>query len=177
MSRMNRGQMIDQALQRVGNNSNSLKWQARTRLNRILHDLHQGWDWPFLWTILLFDITPSGAVQFPNDTTFVKPEDNEAVVILSAYGQAMRQIVYEVDHQTLNRRIVETSGTVPRVWTMDYAQMIGIFWPRPTERCGAQMRYKFLPPDIAVDPVNDPNGAIYDASIPAFPWDSFLIDN
>lgn len=178
MSRMNRGQMIDQALQRVGNNSQSLKWQARIRLNRVLHDLHQGWDWPFLWGQLVVTLPANGVMQLPNDTTFIKPEDDQALMVLQYQGQAVRRVVQEVDHRTFvqHRGVDSGNGGIPQVWTLDYALMVGYLWPHPREAAQGAIRYKFLPPDIAVDPVNDPQGAIYDQNIPSFPWDSFLID-
>ena len=178
MSRMNRGQLIDQALQRVGNNSPSLKIQARIRLNRVLQDLHQGWDWPFLWTTAPVVLQRNGVVLLPVD--FVKPEDDQSLMVLAYQGQAMRRAVQEIDHRTYeaHRGVHHAgSGGIPQVWTIDYATMTGRIWPYPLENTQGALRYKFLPRDVPVDQVIDPQYALYDTDIPSFPWDSFLIDS
>jgi len=173
--------MIAQALQRVGNNSVSLTFQARIRLNRILQDLHQGWDWPFLWTTATLQITTGGVVAMPAD--FLKAEDDQALTIISAGGQTMRRPVQEVEHKVFEQRATDLGGTIPAVWTIDYKRVFGLVtgrvWPRPTSGATATLRYKYLPPDMPVgSPTNpnDPATVAYDADIPSFPWDSFLID-
>jgi hypothetical protein len=175
MSRSNRGQMIDQALQRVGNNSPSLKIQARIRLNRVLQDLHQGWDWPFLWTSASLLLPANGVIILPTD--FVKPEDDQSLLVTQYRGQAMRRPVQEIDHRTFeqHRGVDSGSGGCPQVWTLDYTTMTGQLWPRPAENAQGSLRYKFLPPDVLVDTTSN-NFTAYDTDIPSFPWDSFLTD-
>jgi len=179
MSRMTRGQLIDQALQRVGNNSVSLKWQARVRLNRILQDLHRGWDWPFLWTVAPISISSAGTLDLTTlPLEFVKPEDDQSLMVLTVAGNPVRRPMQEVDHKTfamLRTGFIEVaSGTVPRVWTIDYTTNTGRTWPAAPAAC--ELRYKYLPADVAVDPIEDQNGELYDADTPTFPWDAFLTD-
>jgi len=139
---MTRGEMIAQALQRAGNNSVSLTFQARIRLNRILQDLHQGWDWPFLWTTATLQITTDGTVAMPAD--FLKAEDDQALMITVANGQTMRRPVQEVEHKIFEQRAVDMGGgTIPRVWTIDYKRVFGLVtgrvWPRPTNGATATL--------------------------------------
>jgi hypothetical protein len=188
--RSTRGQIIDQALQRVGNTTSTLIVQARIRLNRILQELYQGADWPFLW----FEdanvaVRTDGLVLVP-DPNFLKPEDTESLVIVSAGGQPMRHVVHEVDHRAFSRYAARPwaasqagptsspTATVPTIWTVDYGGTeesgwlpSGRAWPAPREQCQATLRYKWLPLDV---PVSD--AAAYDADIPAFPWDLVLTD-
>jgi len=167
--RSSRGTIMEQALQRVGNTSKTMFDQARIRLNRILHDLHQGWDWPFLWTTITLPLAADGTVTLPAD--FVKAEDDQSLVVLSANGQPMRRVVQEVDHRTFAAltQSGDVAGTIPRIWTIDYATMTGRAWPR--NAASVELRYKFLPPDM---PTTDT--IAYDADIPSFPWDTFLMD-
>src|SRR4030095_3942797 len=93
---MTRREIIDQALQRAGNNTDSLRKQARIRLNRILQDLYLQWDWPFLWQTAAISLPP--AATFPLPTGFVKPEDDHALTVDSAAGVAYGVPLQEVDH-------------------------------------------------------------------------------
>src|SRR5215472_18644979 len=99
--RSTRGDIIDQALQRVGNTTATLKQAARFRLNRILQELYQGFDWPFLFTKVPTQILPNGVVTLPQD--FVKPEDDQALFIEQTQGVAMPGPVQEVDHRAFER--------------------------------------------------------------------------
>ena len=166
--RQTRGEIINQAMQLVGNNSTTMLAQARIKLNRILQDLYQQWDWPFLWLSTQLSILPNGVIVLPAD--FVKPEDDRSLVVVQANGQAMRRIVQEVDHRTFDSRLLEVSGLIPQIWTIDYVVPVGKAWPLPDGGTAiATFRYKFLPPDVS------PTDTIaYDADIPTFPWDSFL---
>jgi hypothetical protein len=164
--RSTRGSIIDQALQRVGNTTATLKQAARFRLNRILQDLHLGADWPFLWTIAPVDLMPAGTITLPDD--FVKPEDTESLVIETAGAWG---VIHEVDHRTFYARDVTQTSTRPLMWTIDYTGPVGRLWPRPLERSSGSLRYKFLPPDMSLA-----EAAVYDADIPVFPWDTLLTD-
>lgn len=169
--RSTRGSIIDQALQRVGNTTVTLVAAARFRLNRILQELQQGADWPFLWQTATLTIDTNGAVSaFP--AGFLKPEDDVSLQITTAGGQPHAAVVVEVDHRhfALNA-IGEGQSTVPRFWTIDYAIPAGKAWPRPRDGCVASFRYKFLPPDF---PLTDP--VAYDADTPLFPYDTLLSD-
>lgn len=175
MASTNRGQMIDQALQRVGNNSSSLKVQARYRLNRILQELHLGYDWPFLWATGDVTILPSGLVVMP--PLFAKPEDDQSLSYTTISHS--RIVMQEVDHRTFDARQTATIPFGhPRLWTLDYTRIFGLVtgrvWPRPDSPLPAQMRHKFIPLDQPVS--GQATDAAYDEDIPAFPWDTFLSD-
>ena len=174
--RQSRGQIIDQALQRVGNTTASLVAQARIRLNRILQDLHQQWDWPHLWTTVPIEITPGGFCALPLD--FLKPEDRESLLITSVGGDAAGRVVLEVDHKTFWQRSgasVQTSASIPVLWTIEYARTFNVpsgrFWPRPQDSCTGILRCKLLPPDYPVTPES-----AYDNDIPPFPFDNLISD-
>lgn len=173
--RSTRGEILTQALQRVGNNTSSLKQQARIRLNRILQELQQGWDWPYLWTTSPLPILTNGTVPLP--TNFLKAEDDQSLQIVTAGGMPFQAVVTEVDHRTfaLNSVTVDASATFPRFWTIDYATPVGRAWPRPRDTCQATLRCKLLPPDFPTTTVPD-NSSDYDADIPLFPWDTLLVD-
>lgn len=171
--RSTRGDIIDQALQRVGNTTATLKNAARFRLNRILQELYQGFDWPFLFTKVPIVIPPTGTIQMPAD--FVKAEDDQALFVEQTQGVAMPGPVQEVDHRAFERYRgtvgYTQQSTRPRIWTLDYGSMTGMSFPTPIEQCFCSFRYKFLPLDF---PLDDP--AAYDADIPFFPWDTTLSD-
>lgn len=171
--RSSRGQIIDHALTRVGNTTASLKAQARYRLNRILQELHQGWDWPFLWTAVPITIPTNGVIVLPDN--FLKAEDDQSLQIATAGGMPFQAVVTEVDHRTfaLNAVTVDASATFPRFWTIDYALNAGRSWPLPRDACQATLRCKLLPPDF---PITVGNADIYDADVPTFPWDTLLTD-
>jgi hypothetical protein len=181
--RWTRGTIIDQALQRVGNTSVSVLQAARVRLNRILQDLHQQWDWPFLWTYTAPDltITTAGTIELPRD--FLKPEDTEALTLTAVGGVPTWRVLPEVDHRTFYARNPQARSAAPTLWTLEYATWnlasepypspqkvpVGHAWPLPTAPCTAHLRYKWLPSDLSTaDPVS------YDADIPVFPYDSLL---
>ena len=169
--RVARGDIISHALQRAGNTASTVIQAARFRLNRILQDLQQGADWPFLWTIADATILANGVIPLPLD--FLKPEDTESLVIQSAGGNPFQAVVHEVDHRTFAAQLSSfaVTATVPQIWTLDYATPVGQSWPRPNQNCAATLRYKRLPPDM---PLLDANA--YDADVPLFPWDTILED-
>jgi len=171
--RMTRIDIINQALQRAGNNTNSLRVQARIKLNRILQDLYLQWDWPFLWLSAALTIAPGGAVPLPAD--FLKPEDDQALVVEFVGGTRYMIPLQEVDHTTFAQTArPTTAATLPRIWTITYAApgtTSGQAWPLPFDRCQCSLRYKFLPPDVPTTPTPP-----YDADVPTFPWDAYLSD-
>jgi len=168
--RMRRRDIIDQGLQRIGNNTESLRKQARIKLNRILQDLYLQWDWPFLWTTVPITVPTNGVFALPTD--FLKPEDDQALVLVSTMGTQYLLPLQEVDHLMFAQVARPgTEATLPRLWTMDYATKTGQVWPRPVDTCAATLRYKRLPPDVPETPTQP-----YDDDIPAFPWDAYLID-
>src|SRR5262245_2124420 len=152
--RMTRIDIINQALQRAGNNTNSLRVQARIKLNRILQDLYLQWDWPFLWLSAALTIAPGGAVPLPAD--FLKPEDDQALVVEFVGGTRYMIPLQEVDHTTFAQTArPTTAATLPRIWTITYAApgtTSGQAWPLPFDRCQCSLRYKFLPPDVPTTP-------------------------
>jgi hypothetical protein len=166
-----RGEIIGHALQRVGNTTATLVQAARYRLNRILQDLYQGADWPFLWKVSELEILPNGVVPLPE--FFVKPEDIESLQLISLEGQPFVATVQEVDHRTFygQHPSLSLEAAMPLIWTLDYSVPVGFVWPRPNQRCAATLRYKWLPPDFPLE-----DAAIYDADIPIFPWDTVLSD-
>jgi len=170
--RSTRLDLIDAALKRVGNTTATLKDAARTRLNRILQDLHQQWDWPFLWLTATLTIQPNGLLVLPAD--FQKPEDTESLQIFQTGGVAQAAVVHEVDHRTFamqaaNQAMVQ--ATLPKIWTIDYASLTGRVWPLPNDSCLATLRYKTFPSDM---PLTD--STAYDNDVPAFPYDNLLTD-
>jgi hypothetical protein len=174
MGQLNRGQLIDQALQRVGNNSSSVKLQARTTLNRLLADLYQGYDWPFLWTSVLLTIPPNGVVTLPSD--FLKPEDDQALIMIRAYGQTLYRPIQEVDRKQFRNFVSVESSQYPAAWRVDYGTKTGQVMPRPLESITATLQYKALPAPVLFTVGDTASIAAYDNDIPIFPWDSFLID-
>lgn len=174
MTQLNRGQMIDQALQRVGNNSRDLKLQARTTLNRLLTDLYQGYDWPFLWTSTVVTIPPNGVIILPTD--FLKPEDDQALVMIYAYGQPMYRAIQEVDRKQFRNYVTVESSQYPRAWRVDYGTKTGQVMPRPLEAITATFAYKYLPIPVPFSVGDAASIDLYDQDQPVFPWDSFLID-
>jgi len=170
--RATRGDILDQALQRVGNTSVSLKNAARSRLNRILQELQQGWDWPWLWRLGPITIPMNGFITLPD--MFVKPEDDQSLLIETVGGSPNRGVVTEVDHRDFQQRSTSDANvyaTRPRIWTIDYSVPIGRCWPLPQDTCAGTFRYKILPPDM---PTSDANA--YDQDVPLFQWDFLLID-
>lgn len=169
--RMSRIDIINQALQRSGNNTNTLRVQARVKLNRILQDLYLQWDWPFLWTTVPLDIPPNGTFPLPAD--FLKAEDDQAIRVESSGGTTFLTPLQEVDHLHFQQLAFNpgTQATLPRIWTMDYATKTGMAWPRPAFTCACTLRYKRLPPDVHETPT-----APYDTDVPTFPWDAYLSD-
>src|SRR5215467_4908597 len=172
--RSTRGDILDQALQRVGNTTASLKNAGRFRLNRILQELYQGWDWPFLWTIGPLTIQTNGFIALPDN--FVKPEDDQSLMITSAGGVQQPSIVTETDHRAFQLQQATSPNVMsarPRIWTIDYGNVppVGRAWPLPTDTCQATFRYKFMPPDF---PLSD--AVAYDADVPIFQWDVLLTD-
>ena len=171
--RLTRGQLIDQALQKVGNTTQSLIAQARIRLNRVLQDLAQQWDWPYLWVQLDVTVLPNGTVVLPD--SFLKPEDRQSLLITSVDGLPRTQIVAEVDHLTFAQS--QASGSLiasadcPVIWTIDYGTPVGRTHPRPDTTCQAVLRAKLLPDDFPITPSD-----AYDADIPRFPYDTLLTD-
>jgi hypothetical protein len=167
---MNRGDIVTQALQRVGNTTVQLRAQARIRLNRILQDLYLEWDWPFLWRASTLQIPPGGS--FPLPTDFVKAEDDQGLTLTAISGTTYQLPLQEVDHLTFTQLTRPgVTATLPRVWSIDWGEGVGRVWPLPFATAGATLRYKRLPPDV---PENPP--APYDADIPTFPWDAYLSD-
>lgn len=174
MTQLNRGQMIDQALQRVGNNSVSVKMQARTTLNRLLTDLYQGYDWPFLWTSALVSIPPNGVILLPAD--FLKPEDDQALIMIRANNQPLYRPIQEVDRKEFRKYVSVESAQFPLAWRVDYGTKTGQVMPRPLETITATLAYKALPPPVSFLPTDRTTIDAYDQDVPIFPWDSFLID-
>ena len=177
--RLTRGEIIDSALQRAGNNTASMIAAARVRLNRILQDLNMQLDWPFYFTAATVTVQPNGLIVLPPD--FMKPEDTESLVVNSTGGQDFNAVVHEVDHRTFytRRTSLTVQATLPRIWTIQYAQTVptsvGQAWPMPVEVCTCTFRYKLFTQDMPE--VNAAgSGADYDADIPAFPYDAFLTD-
>jgi hypothetical protein len=172
--RSTRGEVITQALQRVGNTTTTLKTQARIRLNRILQELQQGWDWPYLWTTTPITIGSNGIVPLP--ANFLKAEDDQSLFIQTIGGNTTAHVVTEVDHRTfamLGQGLV--SASAPRVWTLDYGTLTGQVWPLPNDTCQGTLRCKLLPPDFPVI-LSPDNSSLYDADVPLFPWDTLLTD-
>jgi len=170
--RSTRGDIIDQALQRVGNTTASLKNAARYRLNRILQELYQGWDWPFLWTTVDITIPSNGIIVLPPD--FLKPEDDQALMIVGRDGIQSPGVVQEIDHRTFQQTTAaspQIQGGAPLLWTIDYATRTGRAWPRPEASVQASLRCKILPADF---PLSDQ--IAYDANVPLFQWDVLLAD-
>ena len=173
--RMPRGQIIDNALQRVGNTTQSLIAQARHRLNRILQDLAQQWDWPHLWVSIDVTIQTNGALALPDN--FLKPEDRQSLMLTTLAGQPRTQLVVEVDHITFWKTagtsplMGDTSNVAPVIWTIDYGTLTGRCYPLPSGTAAGILRCKLLPLDFPVTPPED-----YDADIPRFPYDSLLVD-
>jgi hypothetical protein len=178
--------MIDAALQRVGNTTQSLIAAARVRLNKILFELRYSWDWPFLFTTAPLVIPTSGSFALPEN--FAKMEDDQSLLITATGGVPMRRVVTEVDHRTFYTTVTDLSvdATVPVIWTIDYSQRalptpinintvgiggVGLVYPRPRDACQALIRYKLIPPDM---PLDDP--AAYDNDIPGFPFDNLIVD-
>lgn len=175
--RSSRGEIITQALQRVGNTNTTLKIQARIRLNRILQELQQGWDWPYLWTTQPVPILLNGVIPLPDN--FLKAEDDQSLQVVTVNGMPFQAVVTEVDHRTFahNSVGVDASATFPRFWTIDYGTLTGRSWPRPRDPVQATLRCKLLPPDFPVIASGTgENSAAYDADVPAFPWDTLLTD-
>lgn len=183
--RLTRGQVIDQALQRVGNTTQSLIATARIRLNRILQDLAMGWDWPFLWTSELITIPP-GQAWFPLPDGFLKPEDEQSVHLVSIGGQPAdgvlqelnRRKFYEVagsrawDSDSGTSSLTATPGTRPQFYSILYgATPFARIWPPSGDSVVVRIRFKVLPDDV---PVSDPQ--TYDNDVPTFPYDSLLVD-
>jgi len=177
--RLTRGEIIDSALQRAGNNTASMIAAARTRLNRILQDLNMQLDWPFYFTAAQVQVLPNGTVMLPDD--FMKPEDTVSLVVQQTAGQNYNAVVNEVDHRTFYTRRTNAviQATLPRIWTIQYAQDIttstGVAWPMPNETCFCTFRYKFFTQDFPETNAAG-SGADYDADVPAFPYDAFLTD-
>lgn len=173
--RSTRGDIIDHALARVGNTTAQLKAKARFRLNRILQELYQGWDWPFAWTTVNLPILTNGVVPLPDN--FLKAEDDQSLQVVTVGGLPFQAVVTEVDHRTfaMNSVSVDASATFPRFWTIDYGTIppAGRSWPRPRDQIAATLRCKLLPPDF---PITVDNADQYDADIPSFPWDTLLTD-
>ena len=172
--RSTRGDIISQALQRVGNNTATLQDAARFRLNRILQELYQAFDWPFLYRIAEQTVQPNGLVILPTD--FVKPEDDQALLAQRTQsGDPVVGVIQEVDHRFYQHWTsnisYSTQSMRPRLWTIDYGSNTGQAFPRPIETVFCTFRYKFLPADM---PLTDRTA--YDADIPSFPWDTTLSD-
>jgi hypothetical protein len=175
MGNLNRGQIIDQAMQRVGNNSPSILLQARTTLQRLLNDLYQQWDWPFLWTTSPVTLLPSGILDLATlPLHFLKPEDDQSLALVTSSGE--RRPIQEIDHRSYAMRTTGGQGSsgTPRLWTINYGPApTGLFTPRPAEALPAELRYKFLPATL---PFAVGVTGTFDTDVPPFPWDSFLID-
>lgn len=170
--RSSRGSIIDQALQRVGNNTAQLRNAARFRLNRILQELYQGADWPFLWKAIEIVLPTSGVLDLSLIVGFQKPEDTESLMLLSMGGAEYRHIIHEVDHRVYSQSVTSNiGGGLPQIWTINYAFPSGQTYPAPREQAVCLLRYKEIPADF---PLTD--ATAYDADIPTFPWDTTLSD-
>lgn len=193
MTVSNRGQMIDQALQRVGNNSASLKIQARYRLNRILQDLYMAYDWPFLLVATEVTIAataeprPVGAFEITR--AFLKPQETDSLIITRANGQNVWKPIELVDADMFQRArasYAHASTSLPIMWVISYVgegggqgsatglPRHGYTLPAPSEPMLAFLRYKALPADAPVS--GQPTDTAYDEDLPLFPWDTFLSD-
>ena len=175
--RLPRGEIIQSACTRVGNNEPTFVQSARVRLNRILAELYLNWDWPFLYRQIPIDLTVAGQVPLPAD--FLKSQDDYALTITRIGFQETRRRVSEVDRMTYERLLrVQQGQAMPRVWHADRSTGMLLFTPVPPEGCPATLRYKFLPPDVpegSGDP-DDPVTAAYDADVPIFAYGVYLSD-
>jgi hypothetical protein len=180
--RLSRGEIIQSALTRVGNNESSLVQAARVRLNRILAELYLNWDWPFLYREIPVALTPAGQIALPAD--FLKSQDDYALVITSIEGQPARRRVSETDRMTFERtRAITTQQGTPRVWHADRSTGMLLFTPASYQGVSASFRYKFLPPDMPTGTgtldqtgVMDPITVAYDADVPIFAYAVYLSD-
>jgi hypothetical protein len=176
--RSTRGDIISQALIRVGNNTATLQQAARFRLNRILQEIYQAFDWPFLYRIVPQDVLTNGVVTLPAD--FVKPEDDQSLLAQSTGGNPCVGVIQEVDHRYYQHYISQltysTQSVRPRIWTIDYGTQTGQAFPLPAMLVHCTFRYKFLPPDVPIGSGSDSVTHAYDADIPTFPWDTTLTD-
>jgi hypothetical protein len=116
-------------------------------------------------------VPPNGV--FPLPDAFIKPEDDQSLVVTSAGGTTYLTPVQEVDHLHFQQLAFNptTEATLPRVWTIDYNARTATAWPRPMFACSCTLRHKFLPSDMPTTPTGD-----YDADVPTFPWDAYLSD-
>ena len=170
-SQVTQGQIVDRALKRAGNTK--IKALARARLFQILDDLALEYDWPQLIKNVAVTISTD---TFSLPTDFLSTPDDDGLTLTSVNGFVVKQPVGQRDRQTFERSRIGsavTSGTTPRLWTVDYEQGVGIVWPPPSSAVTATLRYKYRP--VQVDP--DANGGMDFADAFAwFPYTTYLID-
>jgi hypothetical protein len=165
-----RGEIIESALTRVGNNTPTLQQAARVRLNRILAELYLNWDWPFLYATVPVALTSAGSVPLP--AGFLKAQDDWALTITRVGDQPARRRLSEVDRMTFEQHRPTAPGyAMPRMWHADRSTGSILYAPIPLDGCQATFRYKFLPPDM---PVGD--AELYDDDIPIFAYANYLSD-
>lgn len=163
--RLNRGTILDHALQRAGNTK--LRALARVHLNRILEDLYRDHDWPFLWVSVPVQL---GGTVFTLPADFLQSQEDWGLTYIR---DGVRTPIPEVDRTKFVAGSRQTGATAvaPMIWSADRSQGWGRIWPTPETALTGSLRYKMLPPDA--DPTN---AAAYDADVPAFPWSAYLID-
>jgi hypothetical protein len=175
---MSRGQILADALARVGNTNSDLTQECRIKLNRFLEELYLAWDWPFLYTSVTLTLASNGSTPLPPD--FLKAQDDWGLIVINLNGVPCRYRVAEVDRMTFEayqQPAVFTAATLPRVWHADRSSGALLFYPFPDPAVAASLRYKFLPPDV--DPgigKMDPTTLAYDTDIPIFPFGNYLTD-
>jgi hypothetical protein len=171
-ARMTRGEIIQRAAQRAANTQQSVLSQARDRLNRVLQDLYIQYDWPFLFVEVGVTLPPVGSFTLPAD--FTKTQDEWGLRVTQWDGNAVNVPLVQVDPMTFVSRMPWDAGPahqLPRWWTIDHANGVGKFLPRPDVTTAASLRYKYVPPDM---PTTDETA--YNADVPVFPWGNYLSD-
>jgi hypothetical protein len=172
-SRLTRGEIITQALNRVGNTK--IRRGARIGLNRLLESLYLSFEWPFLHTTLLIAVSPS-ATSFPLPADFTTTIDDYGLQVIDNTADGLKTRVAEVSPSVFEMTANPTRSLsqYPQVWMPARATTIGHLWPQPEQAITLQLRYYALPADMPVTDVGaDPT---YDADIPIFPYHQYLID-
>lgn len=182
--RWSRGTILNQALEKVGNDS--IRHLARGRLNRILEELYSQWEWPFLYKVATFTfptgntggaLTLYASQSLPSD--FLKTEHETTGLRITAVDGVVQNFpVVEIDPVAFRRRAIPSDRETarPLIYYVSYAEQFIYFWPRPTQSCQATFIYKHLPADVpeGTGATGDPVTTAYDADIPLYPWGGHL---
>lgn len=167
--RRTRLQIIDQALKKAGNTK--ILVEARVELNRIEESLYLQHEWPFLYKETTLTLTASTAL--PDD--FLKVEQSDTGLRGTAVdGTTDDWAILIVTPTEWRRQAIPRDATAerPEFAMIDYANSVVKPWPVPESSVTALLVYKHLPAEVS--PTVDV--AVYDASIPLFPFHGLLTD-